>query len=648
MKKNLYLFELSDVFAGQVYLPYSSGVVWSYCKDKKIIKDNYELKKWFYYRQDLQDILSSIEKPDILAFSCFMWNWNLNCDIAYSIKRKYPNCTIVFGGQHQPMADRNENFFKKHPYVDIMVHHEGEETFLEILTECLNDEKNFAHIKGVTINNKGSELKTAPRPRLQDIQNVPSPYLDGSFDELIADNEKGLLFNANIESARGCPFSCAFCEIGESYYNKVRTSYEKTKKEIDWIAKNKIEYVTDANSNYGLKYNFDYDLAEYVKDIKEETGYPHAYRVTWVKGRADRVLKIAKIFEEAGAQKGMTIALQSMNEDVLKAVKRRNVDGGKLKEFIEMYEQENIGSYIELIWGLPEETIESFKSGIIKILDYGYHNYLDIHMMMMLPNAPIASKEYITKYGIKTTTTQPRFSHRHIENIMSTDTVEFVTQTNSFTKEDWIEGHQFRWLIIFAHYLGPLQFISRALKTIYNISYGDFYDNIFSLCKETDNTFLGKEYHEIENNLNKILENKRFWGGIVEGVGNINWNVDEATCIKIANGNKDMFYSEVKGFILSKYPQIEESVFNEILSYQRNRLSDPKTSYPFHKNYTYNIHDVIEKDQQLEKKSNTVEFNSKNYNSDIFSWAKEIIWFGRRVGKYRTSATVINTQKESK
>ena len=231
MKKNLYLFELSDIFAGQVYLPYSSGVVWSYCKSKKIIKDNYELKKWFYYRQDLQEILSSIEKPDVLAFSCFMWNWNLNCDIAYSIKRKYPNCIIVFGGQHQPMSDRNENFFKKHPYVDIMVHHEGEETFLEILTECLNDEKKFTHIKGVTINNKGKELKTAPRPRLQDIQNVPSPYLDGSFDELIMNNKEGLLFNANIESARGCPFSCAFCEIGESYYNKVRTSYEKTKKD---------------------------------------------------------------------------------------------------------------------------------------------------------------------------------------------------------------------------------------------------------------------------------------------------------------------------------------------------------------------------------------------------------------------------------
>jgi hypothetical protein len=80
--KNLYLFELSDIFANQVYLPYSSGVVWSYCKTKPEVNQNYELKEWFYYRETLEEIVSRIESPDVLGFSCFMWNWNLNCDIA--------------------------------------------------------------------------------------------------------------------------------------------------------------------------------------------------------------------------------------------------------------------------------------------------------------------------------------------------------------------------------------------------------------------------------------------------------------------------------------------------------------------------------------------------------------------------------------
>ena len=62
-----------------------------------------------------------------------MWNWSLNCEIARKIKNKYPNVLIVFGGQHQPLPDRNKDFFSLYPFVDILAHHEGEETIKEIL-----------------------------------------------------------------------------------------------------------------------------------------------------------------------------------------------------------------------------------------------------------------------------------------------------------------------------------------------------------------------------------------------------------------------------------------------------------------------------------------------------------------------------------
>ena len=640
--KNLYLFELSDIFANQVYLPYSSGVVWSYCKERQEIRDNYQLQEWFYYREELDSILSRIEKPDVLGFSCFMWNWNLNCDIAKAVKEKYPDCLVVFGGQHQPMPDRNVGFFQEHPYVDILVHHEGEESFYEILMEALNDNPSYEGITGCTINDSGKEVRSIPRARMLDIENVPSPLLDGSFDELIANNTKGLAYNVCVESARGCPFSCAFCEIGEQYYAKVKTSYDKTKKEVDWIAKNKIEYVTDANSNYGLKYDNDYDLALYVKKVKEKTGYTHAYRVTWLKGKAAKVLNTAKVFEEAQAQKGMTIALQSMNENVLKAIKRKNIDGGKLKDFIDLYESQNIGSYVELIWGLPEETVETFKNGISEIMEYGYHNYLDMHLMMLLPNAPIGSKEYIEKYGIETSTTQPRFSNRHITDELSSYTVKLKKKTNVLSEEEWIEGHQIRWAVIFGHYLGPLQFISRAMREIYNISYKEFYTKFLEFANNNPQTFIGNEYHTIKKDLKNILANKRHWGYVIPGAGDINWAVDESTCIRIAkDDNKEQFYTDIKKFVYDNYKQVDKSVIEQVFKYQINRLSTPDAEYPFQEEFEYNIHDVIEKQQPLKKENNVVEFNSKNYNSDLFTWAKEVLWFGRRVGKYKSSAEVI-------
>ena len=66
--KNIYLFELSDIFANQVYLPYSSGVVWSYLKNNPTIQKNYKLKDWFFVRDDASNIIKKIEDPFILLF----------------------------------------------------------------------------------------------------------------------------------------------------------------------------------------------------------------------------------------------------------------------------------------------------------------------------------------------------------------------------------------------------------------------------------------------------------------------------------------------------------------------------------------------------------------------------------------------------
>ena len=636
--KNIYLFELSDVFANQVYLPYSSGVVWSYIKNNPIIKKNYQLKDWFFARDNASNIINKIENPSVLLFSCFMWNWNLNCEIAKVIKEKYPNCLIIYGGQHQPLSDRNKGFFKKYPYIDILIHGEGEETVEKILLKS----DNLKEIIGITLNLNNKEFITPSRKRLDEIKNCPSPFLDGSFDWIIKKNkeDKNYSFHATVESARGCPFSCAFCEIGEQYYQKIKTNYEKTKREIDWLAKNKIEYITDANSNFGIMFGPDYDLAKYVVEVKKKYGYPKAFRVTWAKGQADKVLQIAKLFEEAGVQKGMTIALQSMNKKVLTAIQRKNVDGGKLREFIQTYEKENISSYVELIWGLPEETLESFINGVTYIMEEGYHNYLDIHLMMLLPNAPISEPGYKERYGLKTMKAQPRFSHRSNPEQLVDDTVEFVTEANSFTKEDWIEGHQFRWLIIFGHYLGSLQFIARGLKKIYSIGYKEFYTKLLVEAQENSKTYLGKEYLNIRNNLDEILKNKRHWGDVIKEAGDINWEVDEASCIRLTK-NKDTFYKELKDYLIQEYAFIDMNVLDTLFKYQLCRLHNPFKKYPFSKGFKYNIHDVIELDKKLEKKNNKLLFNGKNFNSNLYEWAKETLWFGRRIARYKTRVTVL-------
>ncbi len=628
--KNIYLFELSDVFDNQVYLPYSSGVIWSYVRQDPYIKDNYSLKDWFFAREEASEIIDKINDPDILLFSCYMWNWIINCEIAKEIKKRYPKCIVIFGGQHQPLPDRNKGFFKQHDYVDILIHHEGEETVREILIG-----KNKEEIEGITYQKENKEFSNPPRVRLKSIKDKPSPYLDGSFDWIVQKNkkEKNYVFHTTVESARGCPYSCSFCECGDDYYKKVLPDHEKTKREIDWISKNKIGYVHDANNNFGLLFREDYALAEYVTHKKNTTGYPQAYRVCWAKGIADKVLEIAKIFERNKVQKGMTIALQSMNLEVLSAVKRRNVNNGKLKEFIDTYEKDGISSYVELMWGLPEETLETFIDGVSHILEQDYHNSLDIHLLVLLPNAPMSSPGYKEQFGLKTLDLQPMLGHRTNPKQLTDDVSAFVVESNSFTTNDWLKGIEFRWIIKFGHYLGPLQFISRFFVKMGLTTYKDFYLSILKYADLNPSTFIGQELKIIKDQLQLVVKNKRYWGDIIESAGDINWDMEEATCIRLLT-NKDDFYSEIRDFLKQTY-NLQDDLLDEVIKYQRSRLNDHFVTYPYKCQFDYNLHEFITNNEDLIQTPKEYEFFADNHPS-IYEWAKNTLWFGRRIARYKT------------
>ena len=135
---------------------------------------------------------------------------------------------------------------------------------------------------------------------------------------------------------------------------------------------------------------------------------------------------------------------------------------------------------------------------------------------------------------------------------------------------------------------------------------------------------------------NQILQNKRHWGDVISDAGDINWEVDEATCIRITK-NKDLFYSEIKEFIFQKYQNlIDSDVLREIINYQKIRLHDPNQTYPVKETFNHNIHEVVENDKILKKEIKDLFFNGKNFRSDVSNWARETLWFGRRVAKYKT------------
>tara|TARA_R100000734_G_scaffold18415_1_gene15335 strand:- start:1040 stop:2962 length:1923 start_codon:yes stop_codon:yes gene_type:complete len=633
--------ELSDITANQVKLPYSTGLIWGYCRLNPTIKENFslEMEDWMYYRQDEDKIIEQIKDSDIIGVSNFVWNSVQNTSIIRKIKKINPQCIVVFGGQGTPKGDRCQQFCDDNPGIDILVHGEGELTFEDILLRYLID-KDWTKVNGITINPPlGKLITTPPRERLKDIDSMPSPYLDGLFDDLVKVKDHEYAFEGTIESVRGCPYQCTFCEIGDKYFQKIaKQTNEKIFQELDWLSKNKVEFFYNADSNYGL-FKEHLDQVKYMTKLKEKTGYPDNIRVDWAKAKADKVVEYAYLLTEAGMMKGITIALQSMNPDVLKAVRRKNVDNGKLQEFFNLYKDKKLISYVELILGLPKETIDTFKDGIFQIMDMEFHDYVGVYPMTALPNTPFFEPSYVKEYGIDIVETTPAFFHHDYPEMLKDEKEFMVVGSDTMNREEYVEASIWRWMFMFAHFLGFTQHISRVLSSTHDISYKEFYTKFYNWMKNHPDTFLGKEMSTTKNTLTKVLKKETLWGRKVEEItGNYFWDYEEATAIKIVT-NREEFDKNLRSFITSEFKNVDVTLVDDLILFQSSISTSPFEKYPKKVPFNFNIKEVIYDNKPIKNGGHTYEFNSENWDSDVKKWCTINMWWGRRNRRYETSIT---------
>ena len=247
------------------FFPYTVGLLWSYAKTFDFVLNNYEHKETFLFREPLEHILQRIEKPSIIAASCYIWNLNFNLSVLKSAKEIWPECTMVVGGPSIPYND--STFFEERPYIDVASTQEGEQVFVDVLKENLNG-KCFDQVKGVYSNN----VFTEKQPRIKDINTIPSPYLNGEFDRYIEENPN-TYFAAIYETDRGCPFKCTFCDWGNLIHQKVKLyDIERSKAEIDWMATHNVKAIWFANANLGMFRKRDIDIVKHIEQTYYETG----------------------------------------------------------------------------------------------------------------------------------------------------------------------------------------------------------------------------------------------------------------------------------------------------------------------------------------------------------------------------------------
>ena len=138
--------QFNYTYNNETRFPYSIGCLVAYLKTKSDLAKKFEFQETFVFRNKVQEYIERSRDSDIFIGSCYAWNWEITKFLAEEIKKINPECLIVLGGPQVP--NHSDKFFEKHPYVDIIVHGEGEYILANIFEEYLKD-RDFSKIKGL-------------------------------------------------------------------------------------------------------------------------------------------------------------------------------------------------------------------------------------------------------------------------------------------------------------------------------------------------------------------------------------------------------------------------------------------------------------------------------------------------------------------
>ena len=312
-------------YRSRVFFPYSIAMLIGYIKTKKELDQNLKFERTFVLREKVDDDIQKCKDLEILLCSCYVWNWEITNYFAKEVKKINPNCLIVFGGPQVP--NHSEGFFEEYPYVDILVHGEGEYVLANFFAAFLKN-KNYSNVNGI----ETKDFRNPPEPRIDNLEAIPSVYLTNLMWDVVEKIE-GVHWLASWETNRGCPYACTFCDWGSATATKMRKfSDERLFKEIEWFANNKILFIYCCDANFGIYQERDLALATKIKEESQRTNYPEQFRMAWAKFSSDKIIPIAKQLQDGGLLNAITLAVQSLDELTLDIIKRENIKFDKFTE----------------------------------------------------------------------------------------------------------------------------------------------------------------------------------------------------------------------------------------------------------------------------------------------------------------------------
>ena len=596
-------FQQGPTHLNAYYLPYSVGLLWSYVSQFSEVTERYELGEMLWRRDDIDTAIEKLKDADIIGFSTYIWNRNYNYKLAKTIKERYPHILIMFGGP-EPQIEKRD-IFERYPFMDVVIKNEGEISFKNIL---LNRD-NLESVKGILLNKGGERIDTGASKRIDKLDDIPSPYTSGLFQKIMADNP-GVTWNGMLETNRGCPYMCTFCDWGSITQSKIKNfDLVRVFEEIEWMGQNKLDHFTICDANFGIFPDRDLLIADKLIETNYKYGYPRNYVINYAKNQKREVVEIVRKFINSNFPNyGLTVSFQSLDEDVLANIKRKNLEINRVGEIYKLCEEANIPVYSELILGLPGETLTTWKNNFYRIFDAGNHNGIEVWISMLLENAELnlTQKE---EFQIKTIHAPDYFHGVNNFDDLRED-VEITVATKDMPPQDFSDALVFSCYLLGLHTNGVTTYVSRVLNKKFGISYRDFYENLFEYFKKDD--YMASEFRSIA----KFYDS---WGSGNESIDVNGFTIRRMSLmwkiiISVVSNNKiEHVLDLLEGYVRERYT-LDPEFIDDLIDFQRKSVINYRDlkEYPLRGEYKHDFHNYLLHDTELEK---PVKYTF-NYNGD--------------------------------
>ncbi len=636
--------QYSFQYGKDIRFPYSIALLVAYSKVDDIVNKNFFFEKTFISRESIEEDIVVASSADILLCSNYVWNWEINLYLAAEVKKRNSECLIVFGGPNIPSVV-DEHFFLNYPSIDVLVHGEGEIAVRKLLLAYWNN-TGFSLIPGVETRNFSNGLTE----RVDELDTIPSPYLSNLVWDLTPKKD-GYHYVAALETNRGCPFKCSFCAwSGEHYRKKMRVfSIERVKAEIEWFADNQISYVACCDSNFGIFVDRDLQIAKKLGEVKKNTGYPVSYNTSWMKTSSPKIVEIANELKKVDLLRGLTLSLQSVNQKVLENVHRKNVSLDDYDVIARECRKYGIQPYIEIICGLPGETVQSFKDGLARIMNVDSLGAFYIYKCSVLNNAEINSADYMKKFNIEVLRSPVHMGFIPIGSVAKNNELQewdsIILSSSSFTTEELKEMSLYGWAILTFYTFGILEYVSKYFKHQHKIDYTKFFE-LFLEYSRCDKGIFGEEYKLVNDYITSGYKGEG-WDHYDPSIGDITWYIEQASWLRLTRNSK-LLFREIKRFLIyaknTLSLQVDNLLLEDLISFQlflltiRDNLGKLKK---YQGQYDWKKYFQSNGIQSLTYETVAYSYKNPVVEKDVVKWIYETMWYGRGRRKYKTSIEIL-------